>query len=98
MNKAIIFIGFLIILILSSSAASDKRMVALGGIQYSVLDEKNELNLFDFAGNMAWLKENDSSDSGNYSLNSVNEWGELHRYWDADGVHQNYFHFSGKNI
>jgi len=68
----------------------------MGDIRVSVPDEEVRLNLFHFAGNNAWLKENDSLNWGRYSLNSLNQWGSLHRNWDAEGVHQKFFHFSGQ--
>jgi len=84
-----------LIFLLSSVQASDLRLKSMGEMKYAVPDQDIKLNLFSTAGNTAWLKENDSLNWGKYSLNTLNDWGSLHRFWDAEGVHSNYFLFQG---
>ncbi len=87
---------FVLLFIFSDLYSTDNRMQAMGGIRISVPDVDVRFNLFQFAGNTAWIKENDSLNWGRYSLNSRNQWGSLHRNWDAEGVHQKFFYFSGQ--
>gem|GEM_PF-4025936 len=54
------------------------------------------LDLYQFAGNMAWLKRSDRRNWSRYSLNSSGSHGDLKRYWDADGVYLNRIIFSGQ--
>lgn len=97
MKKTIFSLMILLLFFLFSVVrASDKRLQAMGGIEVSVPDAEAQLNLWQFAQNAAGLKENDSLNWGRYSLNSLNQWGSLHRNWDPDGVYQKVFYFSGQ--
>jgi len=97
MKKNLLFPSlFFLLLFYITLWASDMRLQALAGLRYAVPDAEIKLNLLHLAGNVAWLNENDSLNWGRYSLNTRNEWGNLQRYWDAEGVHRNYFLFAGQ--
>lgn len=89
-------IAVFFLFLLSMAQASDFRLQAMGEIKHAAPDKDIKLNLLHFAGNTAWLKENDSLDWGRYSINTMNEWGNLHRFWDAQGLHENFFLFAGQ--
>lgn len=55
----------------------------------------NEINLYHFGGNSAWLEAADSLNWMTISINSQNSWGNLRRNWDAYGDHQNFVRFTG---
>jgi hypothetical protein len=87
----------LIIFVLFSFSllANETRLKAMGNLSYSVPDIDAQLNLFRIAENNAWMKVNDSTNWMIYSINSLNNWGTLKRYWDAKENQFHYFSFSG---
>jgi hypothetical protein len=54
------------------------------------------LNLYQFAGNFAAVPLADSLHWLGFEMNSYNDWGELHRLWDAKGNHLHSTGFSGQ--
>ncbi|MGD9898712.1 MAG: DUF6850 family outer membrane beta-barrel protein [Calditrichaceae bacterium] len=80
---------------ISSSTAGSNRLLAMGGISLSVPDTDNQINLFQAAGNSAWLINNDSLNWMKYTTFTNNDWGDLKRYWDARENHLHYLSFSG---
>ncbi len=76
--------------------ALSPRQAAMGGITTTINSAYHPLDLYGFGGNYAWLQQSDSLTWGRYQLQSVNEWGDLHRQWDAEAVHQNGFIFTGQ--
>ena len=93
--KRILFIIFLLNLTLFAQQSS-LRLLGMGSMEISVPDGDRLLNLYQFAGNMAWLKANDSLNWGWYSSENKNEWGNLKRNWDADALHLAQLVFSGQ--
>ncbi len=55
-----------------------------------------KINLYDYARNSAWLKENDSTNWMIISTQSENSWGDLRRFWDPYGEYRNALTFSGQ--
>jgi len=97
MKKRLLFLLVVFIFCtLPDAYASDLRLQSMGGVRISVWDAETQLNLWQYAGNSAWLNKNDSLNWGRYSLNSLNQWGSLHRNWGAEGVHQKFFRFTGQ--
>ena len=88
----VILIG---LFIFSNSQASDTRLKAMGDMTYSVPDIEAQVNLYQFADNIAGLKTNDSTSWMYYTANSLNNWGSLKRYWDARENQFHNFSFSG---
>jgi len=88
---------FLLVIVLPLKAqVPSLRLPAMGGVAITVPDQSNQLNLYQFCGNVAWLKTNDSTNWGHYSFINENEWGNLHRHWDAEALHLNGLVFSGQ--
>ncbi|MCD4691419.1 MAG: hypothetical protein K8R79_00775 [Calditrichales bacterium] len=93
----IIFIQvILLLLFFQSITANDSRLKAMGEMTISVPDIDCQINLYQFAGNAAWLKANDSLNWMRYTLFGQNEWGGLRRYWDARKVQLYYPGFTGQ--
>jgi hypothetical protein len=67
----------------------------MGGMTYSVPDIYSKVNLYQFSGNIAGLKTNDSKSWMYYSANSYNNWGSLKRHWDANENQLHNISFSG---
>ncbi|MBD3223333.1 MAG: hypothetical protein GF313_01280 [Caldithrix sp.] len=76
--------------------ASDKRLKAVGDMSLAVPDRDSRINLYQWAGNVAWLKQNDSLNWMRYAARSDNEWGALHRHWDAKQRSRDDLLFSGQ--
>ena len=49
----------------------------------------NEINLYHYSNNSAWLQAGDSLNWMTFSCNSRNSWGSLRRNWDAYAEHRN---------
>ncbi len=75
---------FLSMIVLLNARASDLRMRAMGGLQIVLPDADNQLNLYRYAGNMAWLQANDSTNWMKFRFANTTAWGTLHRLWDAE--------------
>jgi len=88
LNKTVI--QLLLILIVFNVNASDDRLESMGNMSYSIPDLSSQVNLYQFAGNSALLKSNDSTNWMNYTSESNNNWGKLKRTWDA---YKNQYHF-----
>ncbi len=97
MKMKTIQIVFLFFMVVSLNAQPlSPRQAAMGGITTIIDSKYHPLDLYGFGSNYAWLQESDSLTWGRYQLQSINEWGNLHRQWDAAGVHQNGFIFTGQ--
>jgi uncharacterized protein DUF6850 len=95
LKKINTYILLAIVLNISTIIASDNRLKAMGNMTWSVPDLYSQVNLYQFAGNNAQLKNNDSTNWMLYKTESFNNWGNLKRTWDA---YKNQFHvvsFSG---
>lgn len=69
----------------------------MGGITIAAPDVESQINLFHAANNIAWLKQNDSTDWARYTVFSENNWGTLRRYWDPMGSHFHSVVFAGQS-
>lgn len=92
------FAGRLLILLCiigfgSDIFAGENNLRAMGEIHWSVPETESRVNLYQVAGNSAWMIENDSSNWMYYRAESENEWGSLRRKWDAEktGYHRTGF-------
>lgn len=94
MKRIIFFILVFYMGIFAQSLPS--RLSGMGEIGISVSDPDRQLNLYQYAGNIAWLKANDSLNWGRYGSENINEWGGIKRNWDADAVHLAQLVFSGQ--
>jgi hypothetical protein len=90
------FAVVLILISLKTVIAGERRTQAMGEMNVAVPDIDSRINLYQSAGNMAWLKVNDSLNWMRYGAISENNWGEIRRYWDAERNSVNYFSFSGQ--
>ncbi len=95
-TKRTIFLSVILFLFAGSLSATDKRLRAMGEMKIAIPDIDNQVNLYQWAGNSAWLKINDSLNWMRYSANSLNDWGQLKRKWDAEKTRNNFFSFSGQ--
>ena len=86
----------LVILSLTFSLAGDLRSDAAGNMEIAIPNWNNRVNLYQAAGNTAWLQMNDPRNWMLISGGTMNTWGELRRYWDAYGLHTNLLTFAGQ--
>ncbi len=97
MIRRIVQIGIVCAAFVSLNAQPlSSQQAAMGGITTTINSAYHPLDLYGFGGNYAWLQESDSLTWGRYQLASHNDWGTLHRLWDAETVHQNGFIFTGQ--
>lgn len=90
------YIAILLLLSYQQVYSSENRLRALGEIKFAIPDLNSQVNLYQIAGNAAWLKKNDSTNWMYYTVNSSNNWGTLKREWDAKSNRFHYFSFSGQ--
>ncbi len=74
----------------------DLRPLASGDMSLALPDTNRQLNLYQFAGNSAWLQMNDKGNWLKITLGNKSSRGDLRRFWDAYGVYDNAVTFSGQ--
>jgi hypothetical protein len=84
-----------LLLFISIISGNENRLRSLGNVSYSVPDINAQVNLFQVAENIGWMKANDTSNWVKYSINSLNNWGNLKRRWDAKENQFHCFSFEG---
>ena len=89
----------LLILFLSGmiwAQPGDLRPRAAGEMRIALPDTNRQLNLYQFAGNSAWLQMNNRGNWLRIDFGNQTARGNLRRYWDAFGVFDNAVSFSGQ--
>ncbi|APF19211.1 hypothetical protein Calab_3523 [Caldithrix abyssi DSM 13497] len=90
------FVLICFLIMAGQSFAGNIHQWRVGAIEIAIPANINEINLYHFSQNSAWLEASDSLNWMTISFNSQNSWGELRRWWDAYGVHQNDVRFTGQ--
>jgi hypothetical protein len=67
----------------------------MGNLNYSVFDEENSLDPFNFAGNPAWLQPGKKQDYLDVTPSISNSWGSYHRKYDSEGTYSASAYFEG---
>ncbi len=83
----------------SGLVSQEQRVRAMGGLTLAVHDSDYSLNPYDFAGNPAWLREDEKIDWLKVLPSGGGEWGGLRRKFDAASTLQYGAGFDGvKNL
>ncbi len=87
MNKLSTKILFFILLSSVIIFPQQSRLNALGGLSYSVVDIDSKLDPYGFGNNPAWLINNITNQRLEISPSYINTYGNYHRYYDSDNIH-----------
>jgi len=89
---------FLLLIFLSAKIAlsNNNRVMAIGNMQISIEDIDRQINLFQIAGNNAWLKTNDSTSWTDFRIYNDIVSGDIRRHWDAQKTSYSYIGFRGQ--
>jgi len=87
MNKITTKILLLFLLPLISVWSQQSRLNALGELSYSVIDIDSKLDPYIFGNNPAWLVKSRKSQRLEISPSWDNTYGNYHRYYDSDNIH-----------
>ena len=91
------FFIIILLLMVNSIFANENRVVAIGDMKITIEDIDRQVNLFQIAGNNAWLKSNDTSNSWtDFTLFNNTESGDIKRHWDAQKTSFTFFGFRGQ--
>lgn len=97
--KSISKISLVILLFLfpffKNNYASTGRIGALGGTTFALIDDDLQLNLYDFAGNPAWLIQDQSRKWLDISVSNQHASGAFKRSYEPETQNESYLRFVG---
>ena len=94
-----IIITYLLLLILPQGKAllaDNNRVMAIGNMQIAIEDIDRQINLFQIAGNNAWLKTNDTTSWTDFRIYNNTLSGDIRRHWDPQMTSFSYIGFRGQ--
>ena len=87
MNNVFTKILFLILLPITLTISQQSRLNALGGLSYSIIDSDSKFDPYILGNNPAWLVNSQLSQKLEISPSYDNTFGDYHRYYDSDNIH-----------
>lgn len=79
----------------TSVYAQTSRTEAMGGLNYSIIDQDNSLTPYDFAGNPAWLYADKEETYLDITPSLSNSWGNFRRRFASEGTYNLKTDFEG---
>ena len=87
MNKFLYQILIFLLITVTIVLPQQSRLNALGGLSYSIIDSDSKLDPYILGNNPAWLVNSQISQRLEISPSYDNTYGNYHRYYDSDNIH-----------